>query len=240
MRLRFFPSSMSRVIWENRGAYSDDSDFLRRYLRPDDIFVDVGANIGYLTITGAKAVGPNGKVFSFEPHPRVFRYLKENVALNGLSNVTVRNLAIGNTDGTVDLLECPVDDTQNCVAHGKGAVAIPIVSLDDALPHEEAVALLKIDVEGYEKFVLEGAGRLLWSVRCIYFECCTQNFTRYGYNCENLLTLLETAGFALYRLEHGICRRLTTSYTPTVLYENLIAVRNSAEFFGRTGYLVAS
>jgi FkbM family methyltransferase len=236
VRLRFFPSAMSILIWENRGAYSEDPAFLRRYLKPNDIFVDVGANIGYLTVTGAKAVGPNGKVFSFEAHPRIFGYLKKNVALNGLSNVAVRNVAIGNTGGTVDLLECPGDDSQSCVAHGSGAVVIPLLSLDDALSHEEPVALLKIDVEGYEKFVLEGASRLLPSVKCIYFECAPTNLVRYGYNCETLVNLVEGAGFALYRLEDGVCRRLGPSYIPTSGCENLIGVRNSAEFFARTGY----
>lgn len=236
VRLRFFPSAMSILMWENRGAYSQDPAFLRRYLKPNDVFIDVGANIGYLTITGANAVGPNGKVFSFEAHPRIFGYLQENVALNGLSNVTVRNAAVGNITGTVDLLECPGDDSQSCVAHGDGAVAIPMVSLDDALPYEEPVALLKIDVEGYEKFVLEGADRLLSFIKCIYFECAPTNLIRYGYTCKTLLNVLERAGFALYRQEHEACRRVCTDYTPTSVCENLIGVRNSEEFFARTGY----
>jgi FkbM family methyltransferase len=227
---------MSTVIWEDRLAYRDDPEFMRKYLTRDDVFVDVGANIGYLTIVAAMAVGPKGKVFSFEANPRIFEYLKRNVALNGLSNVTMRNCALGKTNGTADLLECPGDDSQSCVAHGKGAIAIPMISLDDALPHERTVALLKIDVEGYEKFVLEGARHLLSSVMCVYFECATQNFSRYGYHCGSLLSLLERAGFTLYRLEHGVCYRLTTHYTPTLLCENLIGVRDPAEFFARTGY----
>src|SRR5438445_3530871 len=129
VRLRFFPSSMSTVIWENRLAYRDDPEFMRKYLTRDDVFVDVGANIGYLTIVGAIAVGPNGKVFSFEANPRIFEYLKRNVALNGLSNVTMLNCALGHTNGTADLLECPGDDSQSCVAHGKSAIAVPMISL---------------------------------------------------------------------------------------------------------------
>jgi FkbM family methyltransferase len=238
VRLRFFPSSISTVMWENRLAGSEDANFLRRYLRPNDIFVDVGANIGYLTVTGAKVVGPNGKVFSFEAHPRIFGYLKENIALNELSNVAACNLAIGNISGTVDLLECPGDDSQCCVAHGQRAVTIPMVSLDEALPREKTVALLKIDVEGYEKFVLEGAGHLLPSVRCIYFECSPPNVSRYGYTCENLLGLLEKAGFALHRLDQGLCCRLSRGYTPISPCENLIGIRDSDEFFRRTGYSV--
>jgi len=237
VRLRFFPSSMSTVMWENPYAYSHDPTFLRQYLKRGDIFVDVGANIGYLTIVGAKAVGPNGKVFSFEAHPRIFGYLKENVALNGLSNVTFHNLAIGNTNATVDFLECPGDDSQSWVAHGKGAMAIPMVSLDDALLCEASIALLKIDVEGYEKFVLEGAGRVLSHIKCVYFECAPSNLVRYGYSCEMLLNVVERAGFKLYRLEDEVCHPVTSGYTQTVPCENLIGVRDSAEFLARTGYL---
>lgn len=236
VRLRFFPTSMSTVIWENRQAYSDNCDFLRRYLRPGDSFVDIGANIGYLTLTGAKAVGPRGKVLSFEAHPGTFGYLQANVALNALTNVVVNNLAIGNGNGTVDFLECPGDDSQNCVAHGKSAIAVRMVALDEVLADQKAIALLKIDVEGYEKFVLEGAERLLSRVGCVYFECSIKNFTRYGYSCETLLTMLERAGFALFRLDQEVCTRLTTDYEPRTLFEDLIAVREPAEFFGRTGY----
>lgn len=236
VRLRFFPSAVSTILWENRQAFRHDRDFLRRYLRPADIFVDVGANIGYLTITGAKAVGPAGKVMSFEPHPRTFRYLENNVALNRLSNVALRNLAVGNARGYVDFLECDGDDSQNCVAHGKGAIAIPMIPLDEAIIPRAPIALLKIDVEGYEKFVLEGARGVLSIAACVYFECCEGNFARYGYSCRSLLIMLQGAGFAIFRLEQGTCRPLSPDYRSTVLFENLIAVRNPSEFFARTGY----
>jgi len=241
VRLGCFPSSISAGIWENPTAYSSDLDFLRRYLRPDDVFVDVGANIGYLSITAAKAVGPGGQVFSFEAHPRISAYLEKNVALNRLSNTVVRNLALGNTNGVVDLCECPGDDSQSWVAQGRGAFSVPMMCLDDALRDlRSAVALLKVDVEGYEKFVLEGAGRILSSVMCIYIECSAQNFSRYGYGPETLLAFLTKAGFTLYRREYEVCWPIITKYIPTSICENLIGVRCSSEFFNRTGYSLGS
>ena len=77
--LKFYPSSMSRVLWVSQYLseenYGEEQEFFRRYLRPDDDVIDVGANIGFFTLIFSTLVGKFGKVYAFEPHPRIYKYL---------------------------------------------------------------------------------------------------------------------------------------------------------------------
>jgi hypothetical protein len=81
-RLRFFPTSISAEKWVYPDFRKEDEDFLTSYLRNGDVVIDIGANVGTLTLTAAHLVGASGKVFSIEAHPVIFIYLKDNVALN--------------------------------------------------------------------------------------------------------------------------------------------------------------
>jgi FkbM family methyltransferase len=237
INLRFFPSSLSTAIWEKRDRSLADREFLKRYLKPNDIYVDVGANIGYLTITASKVVGPKGRAIAVEANPRVFGYLEQNVALNKLTNVTAYHLAVGVAEGTVDILECPGDDSQSCVAHGDGAIPVHMVRLDALLTNETKIALLKIDVEGYERFVIEGASGVLPRVEAIYFEYFAANYERYNYTGRNVITCLQQSGFRIYRVFEDQCTVVAPDECSADC-ENLIAVRNEQDFFSRTGYRI--
>jgi FkbM family methyltransferase len=234
IKLRFFPSSVSTEIWEKKDRSGPDREFLKRYLKPGDVYVDVGANIGYLTIVAARMVTASGRAIAFEANPRVFQFLEHNVTLNKLTNVTTHHLAAGAEEGFVDVLECPGDDSQSCVAHGDGATPVPMVRLYTMLKHEQKIALLKIDVEGYEKFVIEGASGVLSRVEAIYFEYFTRNYSRYGYSGATLVSALEREGFRIYRVFEGGCSAVRPDDHGTDC-ENLIAVRNEKDFFSRTG-----
>src|SRR5262249_684607 len=72
----------------------DESWVIRALLRPGDVFVDVGANVGYFSPLAARAVGPLGRVIAFEPTPPTLEELRHNVALNDLQNVTVHGEAV--------------------------------------------------------------------------------------------------------------------------------------------------
>lgn len=235
VRLHFFPSAIGGILWQDPSRFDEDAEFFRRYLRPGETFVDVGANVGYLSITGAKAVGPGGRVFAFEPHSRIAGYLHRNSKLNGLSNITIAVAAVGDRSGNASLVECPGDDSQNSVGSGHG-FTVPMVRLDDVLGHLDPIALLKIDVEGYEKWVLDGADHVLERVQCVHLECCPKNAGRYGQSTAAILRRLEAKGFCLYRLDGIVALQVTSSYTPDRVFENVIGVRDVLDFFNRTRY----
>src|ERR1700694_5491581 len=77
------PALVLDGLWE-----PDVTDWLRRTLKPGQVFVDIGANIGYFTLMGSRLVGERGRVFAVEPHPRLAELLTRNVHLNNLQHVT--------------------------------------------------------------------------------------------------------------------------------------------------------
>jgi len=148
------------------GRYEEHTAALMaRLLQPGDRFVDVGANIGYLTLHAAGLVGPTGSVLAFEPLASARESLVRNVALNRASHVSVLGDAVSDRTGTTVLNIGPEHHTSTSsllqVAAGLGEVAVPSVRLDDAISDSPRVRLIKIDVEGAEQLVLDGAGRVL-------------------------------------------------------------------------------
>lgn len=141
-----------------------DMAFVLHLLRPDDVFVDVGANIGSYTILAAAVAG--ARSIAFEPIPAAFEALRDNVQLNRVvDRVCLHRSAVGRTSGTVRMTtEC---DTGNRVvhdaepgAHTQDTMDVAVIALDEL---EDAIdaSVLKIDVEGFESEVLAGAKHLL-------------------------------------------------------------------------------
>lgn len=226
-RLRFFPTALSCALWTDPRARQADEDFYRRYLRRDDTVVDVGANVGTLTLTAAALVGTLGAVWSIEAHPRTYRYLLENVALNARRNVIPLHAAAGDRRAVISFSDGRLDD-QNRVDEG-GPLAVKVERLDDLVPARR-VQLLKIDVEGYELFVLRGARTLLDGTDCVYFECAERAYRRYGYAVTDIVALLEQKGFTVWeRRGPGFSRFVT----PHGDHQNLVAIRAASAAVAR-------
>ena len=140
-----------------------DMAFVVHALRPGDLFGDIGANAGSYTVLAAKIAG--AEVIAVEPVPETAERLRRNVELNGLSDrVELHRVAVSDRAGTVRFT---IDaDTINPIAGATDAqrptLAVPCTTLDSLLG-ARVPALLKIDVEGHEGAVLEGARNLLGS-----------------------------------------------------------------------------
>src|SRR3954447_2477076 len=135
------------------------SEVIARLADPGELAVDVGANIGYVTSLLAWRVGPQGKVVAFEPNPPVADRLHRHADDNG----TVHRPAVSSAAGSSVLVVPEGFDrnqgTATLEAAGEG-VAVDTTSLDAELG-ASSVGVLKIDVEGHEAAVLEGASGLL-------------------------------------------------------------------------------
>lgn len=241
VKVRVSAAAMARALWKDRHAYDGDLAFYRRFLKPGDAVVDVGANIGLATLVAAKVVGPTGRIVAVEPHPRTFEYLRDNVQLNGLTDIVqLYCVALGDHPGQRPIVEFPGDDSQNCLADGdQGGVRVAVVPLDGLLTSQGPTALLKLDVEGYEKFVLDGANRTLATTACVYFESWESHGARYGYTGRELLGGLRARGFHLYR-PNGIVLEPLSDGHRSAECENLLAVRDVADVLVRTGYRLGS
>lgn len=139
---------------------------LRRFLRPGDTFIDVGANVGYLSAVAASAVGPHGAVHSFEPAPEYFSAAAAMARLNPEYNITVNHQALGAEQGTAAIAITNLANMGwNTLVPDfmspdtvRETVDVPVTRLDDYLAAHaiDRVALVKIDVEGFEYPVLQG------------------------------------------------------------------------------------
>ncbi|HJU09156.1 MAG TPA: FkbM family methyltransferase [Rhodanobacteraceae bacterium] len=134
---------------------------------PRHVVVDVGANIGLTTILFSQLAA---KVISFEASPSTFRYLRRNVSQSGSHNVTLVNLGLGNKNVRSEITFAPNNRAGGFVSDqtkaSKGHITeiIDIRKLDDLFVEFDAAEKLdfiKLDVEGYEKFVIEGAHKLI-------------------------------------------------------------------------------
>lgn len=237
-RLRFYPSAYSRILWINNNYENPVLDFVHAYLREGDILVDVGANIGLVTVESSLIVGQKGKIYSFEPHPKVFNFLRGNILLNHLTNIETFNVALGNTHGNI-LFSDEISDDQNSIKNSGTGVNIPIRRLDELIDLPN-VTLLKIDVEGYEKFVLIGAAKLLKITKCVFFEATEQAMRKYDYSIEDIYDIFISNKFQLFRInDKKEISPITKTYRPKTIGlsgEDLLAIRNIDDFLQRTGY----
>jgi FkbM family methyltransferase len=145
-------------------AFSDkvERSLFRQMVKPGMTVVDVGANIGIYTRFFASLTGKDGRVHSFEPGPANFDHLKENT--RGLLNVSLNHAAVGEHNGVIKLFisdELNVDHRTFDSGDGRKSIDVPVLSLDDYFKPGQRVDFIKIDVQGYEWSVLQGARRVL-------------------------------------------------------------------------------
>jgi FkbM family methyltransferase len=170
--------------------------FVLHSLRPTDLFVDVGANVGSYTVLAAAAVG--ARCISFEPDPAAYAALIENLNINGItSRVEASPVAVGATSGQVAFTRGR--DTLGHVLQGASlysAGRVRLIVLDDVLDGR-VPALMKIDVEGFEGEVLRGAGRTLTQPGLLAVIMETNGSgARYGSDDERLHETMISAGFS--------------------------------------------
>jgi FkbM family methyltransferase len=163
------------------------SELLFRLTREGDLVVDAGANIGYMTLLAAVAVGPGGRVIAFEPNPDVFAILKQNVEASRhrilMAPVELRQVALGACRHAAVLVVPDVSAANSGLGYiqvdggpregeaARAALSIRVEPLDEVI-EARPVGLLKIDVEGHEFQLLQGAVRAISArrIRHIVFE----------------------------------------------------------------------
>jgi FkbM family methyltransferase len=181
----------------------EDMAFVLHLLRPGDGFADVGANIGSYTLL---ALAAGAQADAFEPVPAAFSALMDNVNLNGAAQrVRAHNRAVGAQKGS---LQMTMDrDTMNRAVPAQAAPAAVVASvemttLDEAFAGRAAPALLKVDVEGYESQVLQGARGLLAdpALQAVILEL-NGSGNAYGFDDEAIHQGMLAQGFQPCRYE---------------------------------------
>lgn len=172
------------------------------------VVYDVGANVGIYSLVASSRVGVSGRVYAFEPLDRNLRYLRRHIMLNNLQNCTVVEKAVCNEEGTRRFSVAAWEPSMSRLSPD-GEILVPSTTLDNCVYGEERLRppdIIKIDVEGAEFEVLEGATRALTEFHPTVF--------------------LEIHGTQL----HADCRDflLAKGYSIEEAYAQLTATRRSA------------
>jgi FkbM family methyltransferase len=154
------PHIIANGIWEWAIEHA-----ILKLVAPGDTVVEVGCNMGYHSLAICGRLGPKGRFFGFEANPELFKLLRWSIDHNGFApRATLYNHAVTQEPGEVEFTFDPEAVGGGHVANGDNAgqyLSIPGFPLDQTLPTLENVALLRMDVEGFEPFVIRGARQIL-------------------------------------------------------------------------------
>jgi len=172
------------------------------------VFFDVGAHYGFYTLLASKRVGPTGLVVAFEPSPRELKRFCQHLLLNHCSNVWVEPMAVSNYNGMTDFFvaENPYS-ALNSLQKPLGqetfvTIQVPVITLDRYVADKgiSRVDFIKIDTEGADLQVLEGASKLLQRspcpiVMCEFIDDLTE---RFGYKASEIYDFLQKRGYSWF------------------------------------------
>jgi FkbM family methyltransferase len=227
----FKDSVLSRLIYEGQFEL-DEIAFVKEYLKEGEIFIDIGSNIGLFSLVASNKVGSTGKVVAFEPSPVTYNRLKQNARLAKYQNIEIRNLGLSNTESTLTLNISGAGydawDTFSVVEAAKraGQVEVPVSTLDNQLQglNKTKISIIKIDVEGWEKFVLLGAQEFLKGFAPILLvEFAGKNTDAAGYKASEIYDTLGGWGYEWYSFKNNQLR--TSKKKAEYSDENLIAIK---------------
>jgi FkbM family methyltransferase len=202
-------SGRKMTVWSNEkwfinvliaGEYEPyTTELLRHSLKEGDIFLDIGAHIGYYSLLGCEVVGNSGTVIAFEPEPSNFHLLQANVNRKAYKNVELVNKAVGENAGIATL---HLINNQSSVhsfyfeGQSTNGTQVEVVRIDDIV-NGKKVNVVKIDVEGSEPYVLNGMRDTLGrsgEVK-LFTEVNPKRLKTAGWSVEAFLNLLQELGF---------------------------------------------
>ena len=192
------------------GSYEmEELDLVKSILKPEDVFIDLGANIGLYSMIASRAVGPKGHVYSFEPFPLNAERLKQHLVLNDCLNATVIEKAVADKSGSLTLkYDSSSHNTGMPSAYSTdGAeVEVDVVALDDLAKDQKwnRVDFIKMDIEGGEYLALLWMRQILetWKPK-ILLELHPEAVARTPYTTNQIIEVLTERRYAGRQIGSG-------------------------------------
>ena len=225
----------SSGIWE-----PNETHWFVKSMRPGDVVVDAGANVGYYTILASKLVGPTGRVYAFEPDPTAFALLERNVRLNGAGNVVAEQKALSNANTTLELFIAGDNKGDDRIYQPEGenrpSIKVPAVRLDDYLRGKvEHVDFVKMDTQGAEGVIIEGMEETLRAnpQLAMIVEYWPSGLAGLGSDPAALVKRLRTADFRFWDLGGyaGGPSKMTELDDATLLAQHTVENRSFTNLF---------
>lgn len=199
--------------------------FLLNEVKRDEICLDIGGNIGYYTNLFAYCVGSSGKVIVVEPNEKNFNLLQLNMHINGFrERVILENKLIGAKNEQEVNFVITADSAYSFVSNNAGDLndenstfkKKKTYSIDSILEKHaiKKVDIVKMDIEGYEYFALQGMHKLLSSPtgpRLIMMEICDENLKKYNLRSEVVFDYMSKIGYVANLLENGRLVQVTSN-----------------------------
>jgi FkbM family methyltransferase len=211
------------------------SKLFRTLIGPGAVVVDVGANVGVYTLLAAKVLQGCGKIFSFEPTPRTYRILRENVQVNGfleLGIVELHQMAVTDRTGAARLSTFSRDCGHNTLfrdSQADGEIEVATTSLDEILSAQERIDLIKIDVEGAEPLVFRGMRNLVERNPRVHIilEFAPVHLRRAGFDPSSVIAEFHASGFEIRRIDdaNGDLRPVASSQLVQANSVNVLLTR---------------
>lgn len=225
-----------RHVWE-----PGETAFFQSIVRPGDQVVDIGAHIGYYAVLFGATVGPMGKVLALEPDPENAALLRQNIDLNGLgSTVTAIQAAAGSHPGQSMLFRA---DSRNRGDHrmyaattGRVTTPVDVVTVDEVTANWDRVDIVKMDVQGYEPYVLAGMQSLLARNAGVILvtEFWPHGLSLAGTDASRFIDELMASGFSIFelgprgKLTERPGSQLIARYRDEWRFTNLVCARQPA------------
>ncbi|HEX8775002.1 MAG TPA: FkbM family methyltransferase [Pyrinomonadaceae bacterium] len=204
---------------------------LTEYSFPEGDVIDVGAHIGFVSLLMARRY-PDRVLHAFEASPSTHSSFVGNLKLNGINNVRAYNVAIADHEGCLDFNVDPRHRATNSIALKSDThkVSVPCVTIDNFVRRQNVnqIALLKIDVEGYEDVVLKGADETLNNTHMVFYEVCPSNNRKAGTDIKLPFRILTEHGFAIYHFVGEKLSPASLSDLEKVTLDNWVAIKSSA------------
>ena len=182
--------------------------YLSSILKKGDCFIDVGANIGLMSIYASEFVGDKGTVLAFEAHPKTARLLEANIEMNNLSNIQVCQYALGSSEGKTFIYDNWQVNRGGASLVVKTADSeayeIDVHCLDYSLQTNLIPKALKIDVEGFEMEVLKGAVNTIRTFHPVLIIELSENRSNTYASSEELIDFVKSLGnYQIFKLKGG-------------------------------------
>jgi FkbM family methyltransferase len=206
---------------------------LKDHFEKGDYFIDIGAHIGYFSLVASRLVGSKGRVYAFEPEPNNFAQLLKNIEANGCNNIVPLQKAVSNVTGICDLR---LDKQSGChslylAPEQIGTIKVDTTTLDDFFSMERwpSISLIKMDAQGGEGHILEGARNLLKrnpNLKMI-IEWWAEGLEAAGVLPQSFLEKLQSLGFNVLVIDEKYKILLPIDSCDLRTGVNLLAVRNN-------------